>query len=436
MKILTLLLALINLLSVGTLHAQTAKVRPYRPGDGLSINAARKYNVRLSGIIQPMVETRNYPGLKEQGNYTRFRMRRMIAKVAGNAAKEKIGYQVQVDLTGSSDAGGDGTANNYLMDAWVSYEPNDNLELVVGQENAPTDSRELGMSSNALSLVERSQVALAFSSIREFGFFANYKLNAGRNGILQPHLAITNGDGANVFTKDHGGLKYGGRLDYLPFGAFVHGGQYRQADIEHELTPKLVIGATYSLNKGISDRRGRQSGTILYLDSLGNESLPDYTKVGVDFLFKYRGFSMLGEFVNAEATVPGDIRQRVRADGSAATTFLVNGIQDVPSYVKGRMILGSGFNLQAGYFFLNGISIDGRYSKINPATNSFLRNALFYNRTDYYSLCLGKYLGRHYGAKVQAMVTYARPKAGSETITGQALTGNEITSMLMFTFAL
>ena len=108
----------------------------------------------------------------------------------------------------------------------------------------------------------------------------------------------------------------------------------------------------------------------------------------------------------------------------------------MPSYVKGRMILGSGFNLQAGYFFLNGISIDGRYSKINPATNSFLRNALFYNRTDYYSLCLGKYLGRHYGAKVQAMVTYATPKASSETITGQALTGNEITSMLMFTFAL
>jgi hypothetical protein len=360
----------------------------------------------------------------------------MIAKITGNAAREKIGYQLQVDLTGSSDAGGDGTANNYLMDAWVSYEPNDKIEFVFGQENAPTDSRELGMLSNALSLVERSPVALAFASIREFGLFANSKLDVGRNGVLQPHLAITNGDGANVFGKDYGGLKYGGRIDYLPFGAFTRGGQYRQADIEHELMPKLVMGITYSLNQGISDRRGRQSGTILYLDSIGNESLPDYTKASIDFLFKYRGFSMLGEFVNAEATVPSDIRQRVRADGSTANTFLVNGIQNIPSYVRSRMILGSGFNVQAGYYFLNGISVDARYSKLSPAANSFLRNGLFYNRSDYYTACLSKYLGRNYAAKVQAMVTYAKPQAGSTTLTGQALKGNEITSMLMFTFAL
>jgi hypothetical protein len=431
-----LFITLVNL-AFCQLWAQKGRLQPYQPGEGLTYSQANRYSIRLSGMLQPMVESRFYPGFKTDGQqYNRFRLRRMIAKFSGNAAKEKIGYQIQIDLTGSSDAGGDANNNQYLMDAWISYRATRNLEIVVGQDNTPTDSRELGMLSNALQMVERSPVSLAFSSIREFGVFANYKLKTGRVGVLHPHLALTNGDGANVLGKDHGGLKFGGRLDYLPFGSFSHFGQYRQPDIEHELTPKLVIGATYSLNKGISDRRGRSSGEILYLDSAGNEVLPDYSKFSLDLLFKYRGFSLMGEYVNAQATVPTTVSQRVRTDGTTAPTFLVNGVQDVSAYVKNRIILGSGYNVQAGYFFRDGFSIDARYSKLSPAANSFLRNGRFYNRTDFYTLCLSRYLGPHYGAKVQASITYAKAQPGSLTVIGQPIKGNEITTALMFTFAL
>ncbi len=430
------ILFFIPVLFLSSIPAFTQQVESYEPGEGIHITNEKDYNIRFSGFLQPMVESRFYPDMEGKKDFQRFRMRRMIAKLSGEAKEKNISYQLQVDLTGSSDGGGDGTTNNYLMDAWVGWKPNRNLEIVVGQENSPTDSREMGMTSTSLQMIDRSPVALAFSSIREFGVFLNTQFKTGRNAVLLPSVALTNGDGANVFAKDHGGMKIGGRLDFLPFGKFGNGGQFRQTDMERELTPKLVFGATYSYNSGISDRRGRQSGTILYLDSLGNETLPDYQKFGVDFLFKYRGFSVLGEFIKTSTTVPKTISQRVRTDGTAATTFLVNGVQDVPNYVKGRMMLGTGFNIQAGYLFTNGFSIDARYTKLQADANSFLNNATFYNRPEFYSLCASRYLGRNYGAKIQASISWNKANAGSVTITGKPLTGNELSAALMFTFSL
>lgn len=421
---------------IGLCQAQNPTSEGYEPGEGLILTNKNDYSIRFSGFIQPMVESRFYPDMAGTNDFQRFRMRRLVTKLTGDAGNEKISYQLQVDLTGNSDAGGDGTGSNYLMDAWIAWKPIKQLEITVGQDNSPTDSREMGMLSNALQLVDRSPVALAFASIREFGIFVNGRLKVGNNSTILPSFALTNGDGSNVFTKDRGGLKVGGRIDFLPFGNFNNKGQYRQVDMERELTPKLIFGANFSHNTGISDRRGRQSGTILYLDSAGKELLPSYQKFGIDFLFKYKGFSMLGEYVNASAIVPDQIAQRVRNDGSSTPSFLVDGIEDMPAYVKGRMILGSGFNLQAGYLFLNGFSVDARYSKLNPETNSFLRNPTFYNRPESYTLCLTKYLGRNYGAKIQASVSYNKAETGTSTVIGTPLVGNEFTGLLMLTLAL
>ena len=427
---------IISLLLVFSAKAQKIRVLPYEPGEGLQIDAGSQYKLELSGMIQPMSETRIYPQTEGRKSYTRFRMRRLITRLRGSAAQERIRYQVQVDLTGSSDGGADASTNNYLMDAWISWRPVRGTEITFGQENSPTDSRELGMLSSGLQMAERSVVSTAFSSIREFGIFARSQWDLGRQSRLVPYLALTNGDGANVTNPDHGGLKIGGRLDFLPFGAFTNGGQFTQHDLDREPTPKLVVGAHYSYNSGISDRRGRQSGSILYLDSAGKETLPDYKKFGVDFLFKYRGFSAYGEYISADASVPAGTAFRVRTDGSTSPSFLVNNVQDIPGYVKGRIIVGAGLNLQAGYLFRSGFSVDGRYSKLMPQSQSFLRNGAFYNRSAYYTLCFSQYLSRNYGAKVQAAFSYAKAEAGSETVGGQPQTGNEFSAIFMLTLAL
>jgi len=43
----------------------------------------------------------------------------------------------------------------------------------------------------------------------------------------------------------------------------------------------------------------------------GEERLPDYSKVGIDFLFKYKGFSVIGEYHKSFASdIADDINLR------------------------------------------------------------------------------------------------------------------------------
>ena len=392
-----LLLISLNINSQSTLDS-------YSFGEGISFTADNGSKIKLSGYAQPHVEIKNYNDLEENSSSTRFRLRRLRLRFDGQASNPKFAYRFQVDLSGSSETGE--ATGDFLLDAYVSYDITNRIKVIFGQRSTYTDNRELFMNSSSLQLVERSRLTSAFSSIREFGLFlsGNFRLN-GKGAYLRPYFVLTNGDGINNFDKDLGGLKIGGRIDFLPFGLFTNKGQFRQIDVMRELTPKFVIGVNYSHNSGMTSRRGRDSGSILYLDEFGQQSLPDYTKYGIDFLFKYNGFSALGEYVKSSSTVAANIIERVRNDGSTSSSFLVNGVQDVESYVNGRMMLGEAYNIQMGYLFKSGITIDSRYTHLRADENSFLNNATFYNRPNYYTIGIGKLLGRNYGAKIQGSLT-------------------------------
>jgi hypothetical protein len=398
-KIISLFLFLISF----NINSQSS-LNSYSFGEGISFTADNGSMIKLSGYAQPHVEIKNYNDLEENSSSNRFRLRRLRLRFDGQASNPKFAYRFQVDLSGSSETGE--ATGDFLLDAYVSYDITNRIKVIFGQRSTYTDNRELFMNSNSLQLVERSRLTSAFSSIREFGLFlsGNFRLN-GQGSYLRPYFVLTNGDGINNFDKDLGGLKIGGRIDFLPFGLFTNKGQFRQIDVMRELTPKFVIGVNYSHNSGMSSRRGRNSGSILYLNELGQQSLPDYTKYGIDFLFKYNGFSALGEYVKSSSTVPTDIIERVRNDGSTSSSFLVNGVQDIESYVNGRMMLGEAYNIQMGYLFKSGITIDSRYTHLKADVNSFLNNATFYNRPNYYTLGIGKLLGRNYGAKIQGSIT-------------------------------
>jgi len=406
------------------LCAQDSQLNSYTFGEGIVISSKDGSSMKLGGYLQPSFESKIFTDSSLPNAFNRFRMRRLRFRLSGNTASQKMEYSLQIDLSGMDEAGD--ASSSILMDAWVAYNVNKQIQITFGQRSTPTDNRELTMGSQALQLVERSRVTSAFSNIREFGLFIDGSFKTGRESYLRPSLTITNGDGKNVFQKDHGGLKFGARLDYLPFGLFRNFGQFRQADIARELTPKLVVGGNLSYNMGMSSRNGKESGAILYLDDIMQESLPNYTKYGIDFLFKYRGFSMLGEFVGTKAAIPDDILYRVRNDGSTATTFIdIDGLQNVSNYIKERMILGKGYNIQAGYVFKNLISVDARYTHLDADKHSFLNNETFYNRPNYYTVGISKYLTRGYGMKIQGSLTYVTPKAGSNNLSGSPMSGNE-----------
>lgn len=414
-------------------HSQNTKLDAYEFGNGLRFRTENGAKFNIRGYLQPAVEMREFTAENDFGVLNRYRLRRARLRLDGTSSNERFSYRFQVDLSGSSEAGDDDVAN-YLLDAFVSYDLTKQVSVTFGQRATFTDNRELFMNSNALQLIERSRVTSAFASIREFGLFVDGNFKTGNVSRIKPYFVLTNGDGLNSFGRDYGGLKVGGRLDYLPFGLFNSFGQFNQADIVREQIPKLVVGANYSHNSGMSSRRGREGGAILYLNDQNEESLPDYTKYGVDFMFKYKGFSVLGEFVGTAATVPTDITQRVRNDGSTSRELLVNGVQDVENFVKGRMMLGNGYNIQAGYLFKNGISIDGRYTHLDADPNSFLNNATFYSRPNYYTLGVSKYLGRNYGAKIQTSLTYVEGNQIND-FSGNFIGGNEWIGRVQLTFA-
>jgi len=404
----------IAFLIVNLSYSQGLEMQSYKFGDGLRFVGESGQSIRITGYAQPMAELKNIDSVDL--NSSRYRMRRLRLRIDGQTKDPRFKYRLQVDLSGVSEIGE--VNEDPLMDAYIDYAPNNSFSVKFGQRTTYADNRELWMSSNSLQLVERSRLTSAFASIREFGVFVSGRIKSGRGSFIRPYFVLSNGDGKNVMGNDRGGLKIGGRIDYLPFGLFTNIGQFRQIDVMREQVPKLVVGAHYSHNSGISSRRGRYSGRIIYLNNNDEESLPDYTKYGVDFLFKYRGFSALGEYVKSTATVPTDITQRIRSsNGTITSDFTPNvdgdgDINDMINYVKGRMMLGSAYNFQLGYLFKNNFSIDGRYTHLSADENSFMNNATFYNRPNYYTLGLTKLSGRNYGFKIQASLTYVDGSLG------------------------
>jgi len=380
------------------LRPKGARVEKYQPGGGIRISTLDGYfKLHFQAGVQSYIELKNYRNEID----TRFRVRRARIALAGEDVKRRISYRLRLDFRVGSGNDPDELNNGTLLDAFVRWQATPVFSFTVGQRSLFSDNRGLRTNSDFLSFIERSRVTSAFASIRDFGLFVEGRHRMGNTMRLKTAIEITSGDGANAFLRTYGGLKYGARLDWLPFGYFRSFGEFRLHDLVFEYSPKLSFGVNYSFNDGMSSRRGRNSGSILYLNDDNEFSLPDYTKFGIDLLFKYRGLSVLAEFQKSWAQVPTDITQRIRNDGSISRNFPGG----VDSYVRDRMMLGSAFNIQAGYTFVRRFSLDLRYTHLTSDPHSFLNNGKFYSRPTYYSVALTKYLASD-ALKLQAEATY------------------------------
>ncbi len=441
-----LLLFYVQILFFGNYSSQDLLLGDYIPGNGLTFASNDdNYKVVLRGYSQSLFESRrmNYDssGIVNKNVYNRFRARRIRLRLSGKQIYPGFSYRLQLNLA-ESEADND-QLSNILWDAWIGYNVNKYYRISFGQKSSPSDNIELLMASNTLQLTERSRVTSAFSNIREIGFFIDGRNNiAGSKMVIKPSFSITSGDGYGFksISKDYGGLKYGGRINFLPFGLFRNFGQYRQVDMVRELTPKLLIGFNGSYNVGMSSRRGRRNGDFLYYKIESSDtsySLPNYLKYGVDILFKFRGFSLLAEFVQSKVYFSDSITHRNDRYGDNPESIITNFRGYSPSdYVRTQLMLGTGLNIQAGYLFKNLISLDGRFTMLNPDDLSFMNNTLYYNRNKYYEIGLSKYFTKNYSFKIQASYRFAdhalirHPNYGTEPFQG-----NESTFYLMVQIA-
>ena len=320
----------------------------------------------VSGYFQTLYSHENF---KEQPSSSQFRLSHLFLTLKADAPKEKLSATVQFDF-GLKDS---------FLDAWVSYKPKENVTLSVGQKQTPLNNRELILKSSKVTFQDKSLLSSAFGgSGRELGVFGEMVL--GKKEVkLVPQVALTSGDGRNVFNSDIGGLKYGARLDFYPFGFFKDQNALSLGDLLHESTPKLAIGAAYSYNKGVSHKSGEGHGDFLFLDKNLNGVYPNYEKIYADLLFKYRGFSFFSEWAYANTLNNSALAKHENGED------LEGEAKELYSYLS----LGKAYNFQVGYSFPKGLAVDFRLASTFPEFKDMQSSVL--QKSSSYSLGLSKY---------------------------------------------
>ncbi len=344
----------------------------YELGKGLTFDFDNQnYRFRIGGFIQPHYAYSKVEGASAE---SRLYIRRAHLSLSGQALKEKVGFMLQTDF-GLSDP---------LLDAWISYQPMAQLRISAGQKRSPLNNREMMINEDKFQFTDRSQLSQAFTETgREFGLFLDGRYAVGSVGIA-PQVAITSGDGRNSFgansrDADKGGMKYGGRLDIYPLGYFSTGNEDYFADLSHETSPKIVMGMAASINKGASHKTGEGHGSFQLFNADQLEQYPDYRKIYADLLVKYRGFSFLGEYSNANVTGLQGLYT------NAATTALLQ-----PQQISTYLVLGDAVNLQSGYVTKSGYALDLRYTVLRPEFANHADGLL--NDTKAYTVGLSKYM--------------------------------------------
>lgn len=332
-----------------------------------------------------------------------FSIERARITLAGNLFDNKFRLIARLNLPANyqSTTTGNRSFNTTLQEAYIEYRLNANQTFNLGLRADYIDSRELRMQGENLSFITRSLVSEAFDAIFDYGlrYRGNFKL--GGKHLLRPYASITTGDSRAALQKNFGGYRYGIRLDYLPFDRFSEGGEFYMEDLARERKPKLVLGVVYSYNDGATSAIGTNGGRWLYADSTRKSLLPDHKKFIADYLFKYAGFYSMGSYVITHAHVPSGIAGEYRLTGVFVPYTASQTIEQRKNIVRGRLNLGHGYNIQAGYVFPSDWAVGLRYSSLSAdAVSNPLAD---YDKS--YALSITRYILNH-NLKIQAQLGY------------------------------
>lgn len=313
-----------------------------------------------------------------------FLIRRARLKFDGYALTPKLKYKIELGLSNRDMAGSSIYTSNspsFILDAVMKWNFYQNFELWFGQAKLP-GNRERVVSSGSLQFVDRSILNAKFTLDRDLGFQLRHHFNITDNFVIREALAISQGEGRNVTTGNIGGFQYTSRLEFLPLGLFANEGDYVGSSLKRPETPKLAIGITYDFNNNAVKTRSNQ-GTYMITDTGYYHT--NITTLFIDTMFKYKGFSFMGEYANREA------------EGAIA--------KDEVGLLTGQIVqVGTAFNLQIGYIFKTNWEIANRFSNI-----TFNKPILDEGSINEYTLGLSKYIVGH-KLKVQTDVSYTDVK--------------------------
>lgn len=315
-----------------------------------------------------------------------FLVRRARLKFDGFAYSPKLEYKIELGLSNRDISGASPFTSNaprYILDAVVKWNFYENFVLWFGQTKLPGNIERV-ISSGDLQQVDRSLLNSRFTIDRDMGFQLRHQFNLTEKFLVREIFAISQGEGRNITTGNLGGHQYTTRLELLPFGKFLSKGDYKGSDLNREQKPKLMLAVTYDSNQDAVKNRSNQ-GTYMVNDMGFYET--NINTLFIDTMFKYRGFSLMGEYAHRTAKDP----LAKNLDGS------LTGIE---------VQVGDGFNLQTGYLFTNNWEISGRYTTIKLDEEITGRNP-----QSQYTLGISKYIVGH-KLKVQSDLSYLSEVGG------------------------
>ena len=341
----------------------------YINGEGTFINVGKGEGTKFNFLtaIQPGIQSNRLNSESTLTNSNRMSLNLVRLSITATTFKNKVSLGLLTDFTGDSP----------LLEGWIGFAMNKNIKFILGQRQTNTNNR-LAMADERYaqvmgqSIAGKSNDGIIYGglmqnfvgSTREGGVFleTNFNLNKMR---IYPSLSVTTGEGQNFFSSQtNEGFKYGGRLDILPFGDFIKNNSFIAHDIYREPKPKVALGVAASYNSKASSPIGSDNSIITNIyNKTGTADFANYRKLVADFVFKSKGFALVGEYIVSSVT------GKDLYTNSASTNKLTE--QEASSYYN----LGSGINLQTSYIFKNGWAIDTRYANVIPefdTTNSIV----------------------------------------------------------------
>jgi len=346
------IVVLFTVLSSSGIHAQNILHDSF--GKGISAVAKdSSYYLKFSARFQSLYE--GYYTIAKEKYQDNLRLRRARLKLDGFVLSPKVIYKIEYDMV-----------NAFVLDAVVKWNFIGNFTLWFGQTKLP-GNRERLISSQKMQMVDRSLLNSKFTLDRDQGIQLRHHFKLG-NMVIREAFSVSVGEGKNYTSlSDKSGYDYTEKIEILPFGPFTKKGDYSGGDLVREEKLKLSLAFTYDYNDNAIKERGQKG------DELSEQR--DITTFFADMMMKYKGLSLMAEYVNRTTTKTPLIFD---STGAASEWFYT----------------GTAFNLQLGYVLKSNWEISGRYTEVTP--EEITGN----NNINMYTMGISKYIVGH-NLKVQ-----------------------------------
>jgi hypothetical protein len=376
----------------------------YINGEGLFINVGKtdKTSFNLLSTIQSGLQLSQLDSASTRTKSNRLSLNLVRLAFTATGFKDKMSLGIVTDFSSTTP----------ILEGWVGFSfMQKKAKLILGQRQTNTNNRLAMADERYAQVMGQTQAGKSVDgtvygglmqnfvgSTREGGLFFETNFNI-KNWRIYPSVSVTSGEGQNFFAaQPNVGFKYGGRIDIMPFGDFIKNNAFIAHDVYRERKPKLAVGFAASYNSKVSSPIGSDNAVVTGIyNKNGVADFADYRKLVADFIFKYHGFTIVGEYIN------GNIAGRELYTNTSGTKKLTN---DVASTFYN---IGSAVNMQSSYVCQNGWAFDARFSSIIP--EYYTKNSLV-RRQQWLTVGINKFI-KYNAVKVGINTTYIDDKTPS-----------------------